>query len=167
MGPWNMLTNYGGWEAVTENGTLYFALQPNAAQDPMYSPTYWQAAGVNPGAVNQWLGNQKFSQLNSNTFYVSAYSSIQGAINSAVSIAGQATVIDDRTANYSGPGFYVVDGITVVLASVAYNFTAPTTYNNGNNNVTAAIVLDRRTPQGREHIVESRHHDLCGFLVDE
>ena len=98
---------------------------------------------MNPGAVNQWLGNQKFSQLNSTTFYVSAYASIQSAINSAVSVAGQATVIDDRTANYSGPGFYVVDGITVVLASVAYNFTAPTTYNNGNNNVTAAIVLDQ------------------------
>ncbi len=74
---------------------------------------------------------------------VSHYGSLQAAINAAYgtgTVGG--TVIDDRTAAYTGPGFNVPDSVTVVLAPVTYTINATVTYNNGNNNVTAGIIVE-------------------------
>ncbi len=77
-------------------------------------------------------------------YFVSKYPSIQAAINAAYgsgTVSG--AVIDDRTATYSGPGFYIPDSVKVQLAPVPYTFTSAVTHNNGNNNVTAAIVVEQ------------------------
>ena len=74
-------------------------------------------------------------------YLVSKYASIQAAINAAYnngSVLG--TVIDDRTAPYSGPGFILYDSVTLKLAATTYTITSTVTYNNGNNNVTAGII---------------------------
>ena len=80
-------------------------------------------------------------------FLVSRYSSIQAAINAAYNngtVLG--TVIDDRTSPYTGPGFVLYDSVTLKLAPTTYTINATVSYNNGNNNVTAGIVL---LPGGR------------------
>ena len=77
-------------------------------------------------------------------YFVSQYPSIQAAINAAYgsgTVSGE--VIDDRTAPYSGPGFYIPDSVTVRLAPLPYSFTSAVTHNNGNNNVTAAIIVEQ------------------------
>ncbi len=77
-------------------------------------------------------------------YFVSQFGSIQAAINAAYgsgTVAG--AVIDDRTAAYSGSGFYIPDSVKVQLAPVPYTFTSTVTHNNGNNNVTAAIVVEQ------------------------
>ena len=77
-------------------------------------------------------------------YFVSQYGSIQATINAAYgsgTVSG--AVIDDRTAAYSGPGFYIPDSVKVQLAPVPYTFTSAVTHNNGNNNVTAAIVVEQ------------------------
>jgi hypothetical protein len=77
-------------------------------------------------------------------YFVSKFGSIQATINAAYgsgTVSG--TVIDDRTAPYSGPGFYIPDSVKVQLAPVPYVFTSAVTHNNGNNNVTAAIIVDQ------------------------
>ena len=80
-------------------------------------------------------------------YFVSKYASIQAAINAANnsgSVLG--TVIDDRTAPYTGPGFNIPDSVTVRLAPTTYTINSTTTFNNGNNNVTAGIIVQ---PGGR------------------
>jgi len=75
-------------------------------------------------------------------FLVSHYSSIQAAINAAYnngSVLG--AVLDDRTAPYTGPGFNVPDSVIVRLAPTTYTINATVTFNNGNNNVTAGIIV--------------------------
>ncbi len=74
-------------------------------------------------------------------YHVSKYASIQAAINAAYnngSVLG--TVVDDRTAPYTGPGFVLYDSVTLRLAPTTYTITSTVTYNNGNNNVTAGII---------------------------
>ena len=75
-------------------------------------------------------------------FLVSHYSSIQAAINAAYnngSVLG--AVLDDRTAPYTGPGFNIPDSVIVRLAPTTYTINATVTFNNGNNNVTAGIIV--------------------------
>ena len=75
-------------------------------------------------------------------FLVSHYSSIQSAINAAYnngSVLG--AVIDDRIAPYTGPGFNIPDSVIVRLAPTTYIINATVTFNNGNNNVTAGIIV--------------------------
>jgi hypothetical protein len=75
-------------------------------------------------------------------FLVSHYSNIQAAINAAYnngSVLG--SVIDDRTSPYSGPGFNIPDSVIVRLAPTTYTINATVTFNNGNNNVTAGIIV--------------------------
>ncbi len=50
-------------------------------------------------------------------------------------------VIDDRTSPYTGAGFIVYDSVTLKLAPTTYTLNATVTYNNGNDNVVAGIVL--------------------------
>jgi hypothetical protein len=74
-------------------------------------------------------------------YLVSHYASIQAAINAAYNNgAVLGTVIDDRTAPYSGPGFILYDSVTLKLAATTYTITGTVSYNNGNNNVTAGII---------------------------
>ena len=74
-------------------------------------------------------------------YHVSKYASIQAAINAAYNNgAVLGTVVDDRTAPYSGPGFILYDSVTLKLAATTYTITSTVTYNNGNNNVTAGII---------------------------
>ena len=74
-------------------------------------------------------------------YFVSKYASIQAAINAAYNNgAVLGTVIDDRAAPYSGPGFILYDSVTLKLAATTYTITGTVTYNNGNNNVTAGII---------------------------
>ncbi|MFZ0312257.1 MAG: hypothetical protein WAL85_06085 [Candidatus Korobacteraceae bacterium] len=73
---------------------------------------------------------------------VSHYSSIQAAINAAYnngSVLG--AVVDDRTSPYTGPGFNIPDSVIVRLAPTTYTINATVTFNNGNNNVTAGIIV--------------------------
>ena len=75
-------------------------------------------------------------------FLASRYASIQAAINAAYNggtVLG--TVIDDRTSPYTGPGFILYDSVTLKLAATTYTITGTVTYNNGNNIVTAGIVV--------------------------
>ena len=75
-------------------------------------------------------------------YFVSKYASIQAAINAAYNNgAVLGAVVDDRTAPYSGPGFILYDSVTLKLAATTYTISSAVTYNNGNNNVTAGIVL--------------------------
>ena len=74
-------------------------------------------------------------------YHVSKYASIQAAINAAYNNgAVLGTVIDDRTAPYTGPGFILYDSVTLKLAATTYTITSTVSYNNGNNNVTAGII---------------------------
>ncbi len=74
-------------------------------------------------------------------YHVSKYASIQAAINAAYNNgAVLGTVIDDRTAPYSGPGFILYDSVTLKLAATTYTINSTVSYNNGNNNVTAGII---------------------------
>src|SRR5271157_5924629 len=76
-------------------------------------------------------------------YFVSTYGSIQAAIDAAYnngSVQGEALVIDDRTAPYSGPGFIVRDSVTVKLAATTYTITGTVSNNNGVSNVTAGIL---------------------------
>jgi hypothetical protein len=80
-------------------------------------------------------------------YFVSKFGSIQAAIiaaNNNGNVLG--TVIDDRTAPYSGPGFNIPDSVTVRLAPTTYIINGPLTFNNGNNMVTAGIIVQ---PGGR------------------
>ncbi len=75
-------------------------------------------------------------------FLVSHYASMQAAINAANNNGNVlGTVIDDRTAPYTGPGFNIPDSVTVSLAPTTYTINSTVTFNNGNNNVTAGIIL--------------------------
>ncbi len=94
-------------------------------------------------------GNAKVTVANALTFQsipgveflVSKYASIQAAINAAYNNgAVLGTVVDDRTAPYSGPGFILYDSVTLKLAPTTYTIASTVTYNNGNNNVTAGII---------------------------
>jgi hypothetical protein len=89
-------------------------------------------------------GDLSARDIPGHAYFVSKYPSIQAAINAAYgsgTVSGN--VIDDRTAAYSGPGFYIPDSVTVRLAPVPYSFTSAVTHNNGNNNVTAAIIVEQ------------------------
>ena len=77
-------------------------------------------------------------------YFVSTYGGIQAAIDAAYnngSVQGEALVIDDRTAPYSGPGFIARDSVTVKLAATTYTITGTVAYNNGGSNVTAAELI--------------------------
>jgi hypothetical protein len=100
---------------------------------------------VTPNTVNATaLSYQKIPGVE---FLVSRYGSVQAAIDAAYGNgAVQGTVIDDRTAPYTGPGFVLRDSVTLKLAATTYTINGTVSYNNGNNNVVAGIVL---LPGGR------------------
>ncbi len=101
------------------------------------------AASLTANSVSV-VGELTARDIPGHEYFVSKYGGFQAAINAAYgsgTVAG--AVIDDRTAAYSGPGFYIPDSVTVRLAPVPYSFTSPVTHNNGNNNVTAAIVVEQ------------------------
>ncbi len=116
------------------------------------TPMTWGAcSGFTPGSPPP-LGNIAPNTVNATTltyqtipgvsFLVSHYAGIQDAVNAAYNngnVLGM--VIDDRTSPYTGPGFVVYDSVTLKLAPTTYNLNSKVTYNNGNNNVTAGIVL--------------------------
>jgi len=112
----------------------------------------WFNYNVPTGAQYQWnvngspmlgvgAGGLTYQNITGVNYLVSHYASIQAAINAAYnngSVFG--TVIDDRTAPYSGPGFILYDSVTLQLAATTYTITSTVSYNNGNNNVTAGII---------------------------
>ncbi len=101
------------------------------------------ASGLTANSVAV-AGDLTARDIPGHAYFVSKYSSIQAAINAAYgsgTVSG--AVIDDRTAAYGGPGFYIPDSVKVQLAPVPYMFTSAVTRNNGNNNVTAAIVVEQ------------------------
>jgi len=115
------------------------------------------AAGSHPPtiltSVDPTTGNASFAgdlsarDIPGHEYFVSKYGSIQAAINAANnngSVLG--TVIDDRTTSYNGVGFDIPDSVTVRLAPTTYTISSTTTFNNGNNNVTAGIIVQ---PGGR------------------
>ena len=116
------------------------------------APMTWGAcSGFAPGSPPP-LGNVSPNSMNATTltyqtipgvsFLVSHYASIQDAINAAYNNGNVlGSVIDDRTSPYTGPGFVIYDSVTLKLAPTTYNINSKVTYNNGNNNVTAGIVL--------------------------
>jgi hypothetical protein len=100
------------------------------------------AATLNPANGNATFAALSFQSIPGVQFLVSKYASIQAAINAAYNDrAVLGTVIDDRTAPYSGAGFVLYDSVTLKLAPTTYTITSTASYNNGHNNVTAGIVL--------------------------
>jgi hypothetical protein len=100
-----------------------------------------QSVNTSSAAV---AGDLTMRDIPGHAYFVSKYPSIQAAINAAYgsgTVSGE--VIDDRTTAYSGPGFYVPDSVTVRLAPVPYSFTSAVSHNNGNNSVTAAIIVEQ------------------------
>ncbi len=115
------------------------------------------APGAHPPTIVTTLdpttGNASFAgdlsarDIPGHEYFVSKFGSIQAAINAANnngSVLG--TVIDDRTAPYTGPGFNIPDSVIVRLAPTTYTINGTVTFNNGNNNVTAGIIVQ---PGGR------------------
>ena len=105
------------------------------------------SSSIPPATLNPTNGSASFATLSYQNvpgveFLVSKYAGIQAAINAAYNNgAVLGAVIDDRTAPYTGPGFILYDSVTLKLAATTYTITSTVTYNNGNNNVTAGIVL--------------------------
>ncbi len=128
---------------------LQYATLTNAHGRQPNVPVEFDIAGSPALAINSSGGTVVSGDLSvrdipGHAYFVSQYGSIQTAINAAYGsgvVSGK--VIDDRTAAYSGAGFYVPDSVTVELAPVPYTFTSTVTHNNGNNNVTAAIVVEQ------------------------
>lgn len=101
------------------------------------------ASQMDPTTGNaNFAGSLSAQSISGHEYFVSHYASIQAAINAAAG-SGQVTgaVVDDRTSAYTGPGFMVPDSVTVELAPVTYTINATVAFNNGNNNVTAGIIL--------------------------
>jgi hypothetical protein len=98
---------------------------------------------VDPSSENaNFAGDLTMRDIPGVEYLVSKYSSLQAAINAAYnngSVLG--TVIDDRMAPYVGPGFTVPDSVVLKLAATTYTINGTVTFNNGNNNVTAGIVM--------------------------
>jgi hypothetical protein len=143
--------------------TMTFPVTPGAAGQCLTSsgggatPMTWSACSnislgspppignVAPNTVNATA--LTFQNIPGVEFLVSRYGSIQAAIDAANnngSVLG--TVIDDRSAPYTGAGFNIPDSVTVRLAPTTYTINSTTTFNNGNNNVTAGILVQ---PGGR------------------
>ena len=127
------------------------------------------ALAINSSGGTVVSGDLSVRDIPGHEYFVSKYASIQAAINAAYGsgvVAGK--VIDDRTSAYSGAGFYVPDSVTVELAPVPYTFTGTVTHNNGNNSVSAAIVVEQGGARyGAQHIEQSRDDDqrdagICG-----
>jgi hypothetical protein len=136
---------YVGW--YKPNGTRTFYLGYDATNDLTLAAdsggTFNVAAPLTANAVSV-AGDLTARDIPGHAYFASKYPSIQAAINAAYgsgTVSG--AVIDDRTAAYSGPGFYIPDSVKVQLAPVPYTFTSAVTRNNGNNNVTAAIVVEQ------------------------
>ena len=136
----------------------------------------WNERIVNAGGatifsqLDPTTGNANFAgdlsarDIPGHEYFVSHYASIQAAINAANnngSVLG--TVIDDRTAPYTGPGFNIPDSVIVRLAPTTYTINSTTSFNNGNNNVTAGIIVQ---PGGslarRQHFHQSRYDSPAG-----
>ncbi len=95
---------------------------------------------VAPNTVNATA--LSFQNIPGVEFLVSRYAGIQAAITAAYNSGNVlGSVIDDRTAPYIGPGFNIPDSVTVRLAPTTYTINSTVTFNNGNNNVTAGIVV--------------------------
>ncbi len=114
----------------------------------------WNERIVNAGGatilsqMDPTTGNANFAgdlsarDIPGHEYFVSHYSSIQAAINAASNNgAALGTVIDDRTAPYTGPGFNIPDSVIVRLAATTYTINSTITFNNGSNNVTAGIII--------------------------
>ena len=136
---------YLGW--YKPDGTRTFHLGYDAGNDVTLTSdnggAFDIAAPLNANSVAV-SGDLTARDIPGHAYFVSKYASIQAAINAAYgsgTVSGE--VIDDRTAAYSGPGFYVPDSVTVRLAPVPYTFTSAATHNNGNNNVSAAIIVEQ------------------------
>ena len=77
-------------------------------------------------------------------YMVSQYASLQAAINAAYNNgAVLGTVVDDRTTALHRARVHRPDSVTLKLAATTYTINSTVTYNNGNNNVTAGIVMCR------------------------
>jgi hypothetical protein len=141
---------YLGWYGPTGARTFYLGydsgntLSLNADNGGSFNVTApLTAAGVTAASMTV-SGDLTARDIPGHEYFVSKYPSIQAAINAAYgsgTVSG--AVIDDRTAAYSGPGFYIPDSVTVRLAPVPYSFTSAVTHSNGNNNVTAAVVVEQ------------------------
>lgn len=103
---------------------------------------------MDPTTANaSFAGDLSARDIPGHEYFASHYSSIQAAINAANNNgAVLGTVIDDRTAPYTGPGFNIPDSVIVRLAPTTYTINSTITFNNGNNNVTAGIIVQ---PGGR------------------
>jgi hypothetical protein len=155
----NLASNYDSGAYSNEffsnlNGAAFYNVPGSAGY--LYAVGGAPVLGVNSGGVNVTGGLSvsgaftptslnatalTYQSLTGVNFLVSHYASIQAAINAAYNNgAVLGTVIDDRTAPYSGPGFILYDSVTLKLAATTYTITSTVTYNNGNNNVTAGII---------------------------
>jgi hypothetical protein len=116
------------------------------------TPMTWSdCSGFAPGSPPP-LGNVTPNTMNATaltyqsipgvSFLVSHYAGIQDAINAAYNNGSvRGAVIDDRISPYTGTGFIVYDSVTLRLAPTTYTINGTVTYNNGNNNVTAGMIV--------------------------
>jgi hypothetical protein len=117
---------------------------------------------MDPTAGNaNFAGDLSARDIPGHEYFVSHYASIQAAINAAYSggsVLG--SVIDDRTSPYSGPGFNIPDSVIVRLAPTTYTINSTVTFNNGNNNVTAGIIV-----QPGAHLLGASNSTNHGTIV--
>jgi hypothetical protein len=136
------LANVSAWpsgDVIGDGGTFSSVNERFAAGG--HPPA--MVTSLDPGSGNaSFAGDLSARDIPGHEYFVSKYASIQAAINAAYnngSVLG--AVIDDRTAPYTGPGFNIPDSVTVKLAPTTYIINATVTFNNGNNNVTAGIIV--------------------------
>ena len=110
----------------------------NGTGDYSVFTTMWDPATGNAS----FAGELSARDIKGHEYFVSKFATIQAAIDAAYnngSVLG--TVIDDRTAPYTGAGFVVYDSVTREAGGDDLHRQRKVDYNNGNNNVTAGIVL--------------------------
>ena len=152
--------SWTGWaqaaSAVSADGTMAAnsdALVPSqkavvtyvaAHNGDLSSPPAIGSATPNAGTFTTLAGQDlKVRDIPGHEYFVSKYANIQAAIDAAYNngtVLGGATVIDDRLAPYSGPGFIVRDSVTLKLAATTYTIASTVSNNNGVSNVTAGII---------------------------
>jgi hypothetical protein len=141
----DVYVNTGAGSAVASaNERVYNGTGVTSVFTTMSDPSTGNAGFAGAGSFGGNLtvgGDLTARDIPGAEYFVSKYAGIQAAINAAYNNgAVLGTVIDDRTAPYSGPGFILYDSVTLKLAATTYTITSTVTYNNGKNSVTAGII---------------------------
>jgi hypothetical protein len=138
--------NRSGWATTdvyvyTGAGNIIASANERAYNGTGVTSVFTTMSDPSTGNAN-FAGNLTYQGVTGVHYLVSHYGSIQAAINAAYgSGVVSGVVVDDRTAAYTGAGFNIPDSVTVQLAPVTYTISSTVTFNNGNNSVTAGVIV--------------------------